>query len=252
MAARLRTFWVLAAAALLLAGCSGSSWGWYVISPETQSGRNNLLFLLGGFKTTIALSILSFVIAVAIGLLVAMLALYGNRPLRVVNRLYVEPFRAIPTLVMILWVYYGLPVVLGIKLEAFAAGVVALALSESAFLAEIFRGGIQSVGRGQEEAADAIGLSFADKMWFVILPQAVRRILPPLGNQFVYMLKMSALVSVIGLEDLVRRATEVVTAEYRPLEIYTFLALEYLILILIVAAGVRWLERKMRSDERYG
>jgi polar amino acid transport system permease protein len=248
--ARLRTLCVLAAAAILLAGCSGANWGWYVISPETEAGRRNLLFLLGGLKGTIALSLISFAIAVVLGFLIALPALYGNRPLRAVNRLYVEPFRAAPALVLILWVYYGLPVVLGIRLEAFAAGVVALALSESAFLAEIFRAGIQSVGRGQDEAADAIGLTFADKMWFVILPQAIRRILPPLGNQFVYMLKMSALVSVIGMEDLVRRANELVTSEYRPLEVYTFLLLEYLVLILFVSAGVRWLERKMRSDER--
>jgi len=249
---RLRNLWVLIAATVLLAGCSGANWGWYVISPETESGRRNLLFLLGGFKTTIALSVLSFVLAVILGLMIALPALYGNRPLRFINRIYVEPFRAVPSLVLILWVYYGMPVVLGIKLDAFWAGVMALALSESAFLAEIFRAGIQSVGRGQEEAADAIGLTFADKMWFVVMPQAIRRILPPLGNQFVYMLKMSALVSVIGLEDLTRRANELVTSEYRPLEIYTFLIAEYLILILIVAAGVRWLERKMRADERQG
>jgi len=249
---RLRTIALLVGLATMLAGCSGKNWGWYVLSPDTESGRNNLLFLLGGFKTTIALSLISFVLAVILGLLIALPALYGNRPFRIINRLYVEPFRAVPSLVLILWVYYGMPVVLGIKLEAFSAGIVALAFSESAFLAEIFRAGIQSVGRGQEEAADAIGLTFVDKMRFVVMPQAIRRILPPLGNQFVYMLKMSALVSVIGLEDLTRRANELVTSEYRPLEVYTFLILEYLILILIVSAGVRWLERAMRSDERYG
>ena len=250
--ARLRNIWLLAGVAILLAGCSGQNWGWYVISPETESGRNNLKFLLGGFKATISLSLVAFTLAVILGLLIALPALYGNRTLRFVNRLYVEPFRAVPSLVLILWVYYGLPVVLGIKLEAFMAGVVALSFSESAFLAEIFRAGIQSVGRGQEEAADAIGLTFIDKMRFVIMPQAIRRILPPLGNQFVYMLKMSALVSVIGLQDLTRRSTELVTSEYRALEIYTFLILEYLILILIVSAGVRWLEKRMRADERHG
>ena len=251
MSTRWRNLWLLAATAVLLAGCSGN-WGWYVISPETQAGRNNLLFLLGGFKATIALSIAAFALAVALGLPIALLGLYGNRPLRLVNRLYVEPFRAIPALVLIFWVYYGLPIALDIRLEPFLAGVLALAFAESAFLAEIFRAGVQSVGRGQEEAADAIGLTFIDKTRFVIMPQAVRRVLPPLGNQFVYILKMSALVSVIGLEDLFRRSNELTTSEYRPLEIYSFLVLEYLVLILIVSAGVRWLEKKMRSDERYG
>jgi polar amino acid transport system permease protein len=143
-------------------------------------------------------------------------------------------------------------VVLGIKLDVFAAGVIALALCDSAFEAEIFRGGIQSIARGQTEAADSLGLSYWDKMRFVVLPQAIRRILPPLGNQFVYMLKMSSLVSVIGLAELTRRANELVVNQYRPLEIYTFLVLEYLILILIVSQGVRWLERRMQADERMG
>ncbi|MDP6896833.1 MAG: amino acid ABC transporter permease, partial [Rhodospirillales bacterium] len=129
-------------------------------------------------------------------------------------------------------------------------GVVALAISDSAFEAEIFRGGIQSISKGQIEAADSVGLSYYDKMRYVILPQAIRRILPPLGNQLVYMLKMSSLVSVIGLSELTRRANELVVTEYRPLEIYTILVLEYLILILIVSAGVRWLEKKMRADEQ--
>ena len=88
-----------------------------------------------------------------------------------------------------------------------------------------------------------------DKMIYIIWPQAIRRILPPLGNQFVYMLKMSSLVSVIGYAELTRRANELVVTEYRPLEIYSFLVLEYLVLIVIVSAGVRWLERHMRADE---
>ena len=95
----------------------------------------------------------------------------------------------------------------------------------------------------------SLGLSYRDKMRYVILPQALRRVLPPLGNQFVYMLKMSALASVIGFHELTRRASELVVNQYRPLEIYTFLILEYLVLILIVSWGVRALERRMRADE---
>ena len=166
------------------------------------------------------------------------------------NRFYVETFRSIPTLVMILWVYYGLPVVLGISLEPFPAGVLALALCDSAFQAEIFRGGIQSIERGQIEAAESIGLNYYLKMRLVILPQAIRRILPPLGNQFVYMLKMSSLVSVIGLQDLTRKANELTVTVYRPLEIYTVLVLEYLLLILLVSWGVRKLEVKLGADAR--
>ena len=152
---------------------------------------------------------------------------------------------------LILWVYYGLPQLTALTISVFWAGVIALALSDSAFQAEIFRAGIQSINRGQYEAAQSISLSYADTMRFVILPQAIRRILPALGNQLVYMLKMSSLVSVIGMQELTRKANELVVSEYRPLEIYTILVLEYLVLILIVSAGVRWLERRMQTDERH-
>ena len=145
-------------------------------------------------------------------------------------------------------VYYGLPQLAGISISVFWAGVLALALSDSAFEAEIFRAGIQSIDKGQYEAAHSISLNYTDTMRYVILPQAIRRILPALGNQLVYMLKMSSLVSIIGLQELTRRANELVVTEYRPLEIYTILVLEYLFLILIVSAGVRWLEKRMQTD----
>jgi len=125
----------------------------------------------------------------------------------------------------------------------------ALAISDSAFQAEIFRAGIQSINRGQYEAAASISLNYRDTMRFVILPQAIKRILPALGNQLVYMLKMSSLVSVIGMQELTRRANELVVTEYRPLEIYTVLVLEYLVVILIVSAGVRWLERRLNAAD---
>jgi glutamine transport system permease protein len=180
-----------------------------------------------------------------IGLLVALPGISKNPFARGFNRVYVEIVRSVPLLVLILWVYYGLPIMMGIAINVFWAGVLALALSDSAFEAEIFRAGIQSVDRGQIEASDSLGLGYIDRMRYVVLPQAIRRVLPPLGNQLVYMLKMSSLVSVIGMEELTRRANEMVTAEYRPLETYTILILEYLVLILVVSAGVRWLERRL-------
>ena len=155
-----------------------------------------------------------------------------------------------PILVLILWVYYGLPQVADISISVFWAGVLALAISDSAFQAEIFRAGIQSIDRGQHEAAHSISLSYVDKMRYVILPQAIKRILPALGNQLVYMLKMSSLVSVIGMEELTRRANELVVTEYRPLEIYTVLVLEYLVLILVVSAAVRWFEMRMGAADK--
>ena len=234
---------------LFLGGCSGN-WGWYVVNPSTPAGQRNLMFLLDGLYYTIALSVTAILISIILGLLVALPGLASQRPARVVNRVYVELVRAVPILVLILWVYYGLPQVADISISVFWAGVLALAISDSAFQAEIFRAGIQSIDRGQHEAAHSISLSYVDKMRYVILPQAIKRILPALGNQLVYMLKMSSLVSVIGMEELTRRANELVVTEYRPLEIYTVLVLEYLVLILVVSAAVRWFEMRMGAADK--
>ncbi|MCP4429636.1 MAG: amino acid ABC transporter permease [Gammaproteobacteria bacterium] len=234
---------------LLLPACS-SEWGWYVVNPATAKGVSNLQFLLSGLKFTVLLSFTAILISISLGLLIALPGLSSNAYLRGINRLYVELIRAIPILVLILWVYYGMPQISGLSISVFWAGVIALALSDSAFEAEIFRAGIQSINKGQYEAAHSISLSYGDTMRFVILPQAIRRILPALGNQLVYMLKMSSLVSVIGMQELTRKANELVVTEYRPLEIYTILVLEYLLLILLVSAVVRWFERRMNTDQR--
>ena len=244
---------LILAALMLVTGCAGSggggNWGWYVISPSTSQGITNIQFLLGGLKDTIILSLVSIVLAMVLGFLIALPGIAANRTAQAINLIYVELVRAVPLLVLILWVYYGLPQVAGVSISIFLASVLALGISDSAFQAEIFRAGIQSIQRGQVEAADALGLKYSQKMRLIILPQAIKVILPPLGNQFVYMLKMSSLASVIGMQELTRRANELVVTEYRPLEIYTFLILEYLVLILIVSAGVRWLERKMQTEE---
>ncbi|MGF1527307.1 MAG: amino acid ABC transporter permease [Candidatus Competibacterales bacterium] len=244
------------AVCLLLAGCASSgNWGWYVINPLTPAGWTNVQFLLGGFWNTILLSLTAAVFSIILGLLVALPGISANPWVRLPNRLYVEFVRSIPLLPMLFWVFYGLPLVLrsmGINasIDPFWGSVITLALSDSAFTAEIFRSGIQSIARGQTEAAQTIGLNYRQTMRYVVLPQALRRILPPLANQFIYIVKMSAFASVIGMQELTRRANELVVTEYRPLEIYTLLIFEYLILVLVISQAVRWLERVMRADER--
>ncbi|CCN69508.1 putative ABC-type arginine transport system,permease component [Vibrio nigripulchritudo SFn118] len=235
----------VALSVFLLSGCSDYQWGWYVLDPTTEQGLTNLKFLIAGFEDTIYISLISMFLAMLLGLLVALPALSEKKALRAANRVYVESVRSIPVLVLLLWVYYGLPTLLDVSLDYFAAGVIALTIAESAFMAEVFRGGIQAIARGQHEAAESLGLNYWQKMRLVILPQAFRQILPPLGNQFVYILKMSSLVSVIGLSDLTRRANELVVNEYLPLEIYTFLVIEYLVLILFVSQCIRWLEKRI-------
>lgn len=232
---------------LFLSGCGANNynWGWHAVLPYTDRGASNLTFMVSGVWTTISISVISITISVILGMFVSLGALSKIPLLQMLNRIYVEVFRSIPILVMILWVYYGLPVLLGISLSPFAAGVVALFFCDSAFQAEIFRGGIQSIHKGQTEASEALGMNYVDRMRFVIMPQAIVRILPPLGNQFVYMLKMSSLVSVVGLMELTRRANELTVIEYRPLEIYTILLLEYLALIVIASYLVRLMEKRM-------
>lgn len=248
---------ILLTALLGLVGCAETnvSWGWYVIDPRTASGWINIKFLVSGMWATIQISILAASISVIWGLMVALPGLSDNRWVRLPNRVYVEFVRAIPLLPMLFWVFYGLPIVfrsmgLNIPIDPFWGAVITLALSDSAFTAEIYRSGIQSIARGQAEAAQTIGLNYRQTMRYVILPQAIRRILPPLANQFIYIVKMSAFASVIGMQELTRRANELVVTEYRPLEIYTLLILEYLVLVLIISSGVRWLERRMGADER--
>lgn len=236
---------------LLLPGCTSSaSWGWYVVDPTTPQGRTNIVFLIGGMADTVAISLIAAAISAVLGLIVALPGLSGRRSVRLTNRIYVELVRSIPLLPMLFWVFYGLPIVfdymgLNVPIDAFWGAVVTLAISDSAFTAEIYRAGIQSIAKGQTEAAQSIGLSRAQTMRYVILPQAIRRILPPLANQFIYIVKMSAFASVIGMQELTRRANELVVTEYRPLEIYTLLIVEYLVLVLIISAFVRRLERRM-------
>ena len=138
------------------------------------------------------------------------------------------------------------------NIDAFWGAIITLAISDSAFTAEIYRAGIQSISKGQTEAAKTVGLNYYQTMRYVIMPQALRRILPPLANQFIYIVKMSAFASVIGMQELTRRANEIVVTEYRPLEIYTLLIFEYLILVLLISFGVRYLEKKLGSNESAG
>jgi polar amino acid transport system permease protein len=252
----MKRFLVLTLPFLVLTGCSSSStWGWYVINPMTDSGWINVKFLISGMGDTILISVIAAVISIVLGLIVALPGLAKSRWWRMVNRVYVELIRSIPLLPMLFWVFYGLPIIfremgLNVPIDPFWGAIITLALSDSAFTAEIYRAGIQSIAKGQTEAAQTIGLNYLQTMRYVILPQAIRRILPPLANQFIYIVKMSAFASVIGMQELTRRANELVVTEYRPLEIYSLLILEYLILVLAISAGVRWLERRMGSDER--
>lgn len=233
----------------VLFGCTNNySWGWYILNPRLESGYSNLQFLFSGFLITVSISLLSIFFSLLLGFLISLLSFSNNKIIRLINRFYIEIFRSIPLLVLLLWVYYGLPIIFGISFGPFIAGVISLALSDSAFESEIFRAGLQSISKGQRDAAKSIGLNNFHEMKLIVLPQALRIILPAIGNQFIYVLKMSSLVSILGLADLTRKANELVVSVYRPLEIYTFLVFEYLVLILIISYFVRKLENKLKYN----
>lgn len=238
--------------ALLCSGCSaaGSSynWGWYIFNPFQEKGQSNLSFLINGVWSTLAVSVCAIGLSVVLGIGLALAGLSKKTWLETFSRAYIELFRAIPLLVLLLWVFYGLPVIIGLQMGVFVAGVVSLSLSDSAFEAEVFRAGIQSVPKGQIEAAKSLGLSWAQQMRFIVAPQAIKVIMPALGNQFIYVVKMSSLISVIGLPELTRMANELNVNEYRPLEIYSFLVLEYLVLIVFISWLVRKLEKKLSQQ----
>ena len=232
---------------LILQGCSSDyDWGWNTLSPSNIDGLTNLKFLISGFTITIYISVISIILSMLLGLIVALPSLAKSKFLTYFNIFYVEIVRAVPLLVLILWIYYGLPIMLGISFSPFVSGIIALTISESAFQAEIFRAGINSISKGQHEVAASLGMNFWKKMRLVIMPQAIKTVLPALANQFVYVLKMSSLVSIIGIGDLTRKANELVVTTYRPLEIYSVLILEYLVLILIVSYLVRKLENRLK------
>ena len=149
-----------------------------------------------------------------------------------------------PLLIVLIWIYFAFPVLFNVNPSPLQASVASLGLTYSAFLAEVFRAGIQAIPRGQREAAFTLGFSEVQTLRKVILPQALRIVIPPLGNSFVGILKDSSLVSVIGMVELMRQGMIVTSQTFRPLEIYTFVAVVYYLLTLIAAQGINYLERR--------
>ncbi|TVR09026.1 MAG: amino acid ABC transporter permease [Salinarimonadaceae bacterium] len=188
--------------------------------------------MIRGAWTTIWLSVVSMVLGLGLGVVAAMFKMYGNAVLRVIAEFYIWLFRGTPVLIQLVIIYTGLPQI-GIRLTVIESAIIGLALNEGAYLAEIIRAGIMSVDRGQNDAARAVGMSWRERMWLIILPQATRTIIPPLGNQFNGMLKTTSLASVISMEELMRNAQMLAQIEFRVLEVYLVAATWYLILVTI-------------------
>lgn len=205
--------------------------------------------LLGGAWVTLYISLISSSIGVALGLFMGMARVSRFRAVRAIATVYTEMIRGTPLLMQLIILYYGLPSV-GINLEAIVAGIIGLSANSAAYVGEIFRAGIQSVGRGQMEAARAGGLTHLQAMRYVVLPQAFRMVLPPLTNEFVTMLKDSSLVSTLAIAELLRTGREVVAWKVNVFSPFAGVTLLYLAMTLPLTHLARYLERRIDPDRR--
>ncbi|WP_307973677.1 amino acid ABC transporter permease [uncultured Dialister sp.] len=203
-----------------------------------------LPMLLVGAGVTIEITAVSVAIGFLIGLFVGIARICQVKILRIIATIYADCIRGTPLLVQIFLIYFALPIVTGQRVEPFVAAVAACGINSGAYVSEIFRAGIQAIDVGQMEAGRSLGLSWWQTMYYVILLQAVRNILPPLGNEFIAMLKDSSLVSVIGFEELTRRGQLIIAQTYGSFEIWTTVAILYLIMTLAISRVVAWLEKK--------
>ncbi len=205
--------------------------------------------ILAGLGVTIAYTVGTILLGLAIGLVTGLLRLSRNPMITAPLVAYVEIFRCTPLLVQIVWFYYALPVVLGIDIPAHLAAVLVLSLYTGAFYAEIIRGGVNSIERGQWDAARAIGMRRNQVMRHVILPQAVKRMIPPFMNQSIIQLKNTSLVSTIAVADLLYQGTIITAATYRPLEVYTMVAIIYFLVLFPLTLAAQQVERRLaRAD----
>ncbi|MBZ4665878.1 amino acid ABC transporter permease [Mahella sp.] len=199
-------------------------------------------FILQGSLTTVELFFITAVLATPLGFLVAMGEISKFKPLSKLLYLYTWIFRGTPLMLQIFFVYYGLPT-FGIKFDSFTAASLAMVINYAAYLAEIFRAGMQSIDIGQIEASRALGMTYGQMMRHIILPQTIKRVLPPVSNEFISLIKDTALVSVIGMGDLLRAAKQVVTRDFN-ITAFIIAAVLYLLMTSVVVAAFRRLEAR--------
>lgn len=207
----------------------------------------NLPLFLKGVRMTLTISFLALLVSIPIGGIAGLFRVSRSRFLRTIAAVYVEFFRGVPLLVLLFWIFF----VLGrssFKLGPYWSAVVGLGIFSGAFVAEIVRSGIQSVPRGQMEAARASGMTYIQAMRYVILPQAVRKVLPPLASQFIILIKDSSLVSVISVVELSMVAKNLVATTFRSIEIWTFVGILYFCMTYGLSQLIAFCERRFRMD----
>ena len=186
---------------------------------------NSFPVLLVGALVTIKITAISVALGVVIGLVVGVARISQVKPLRLLAMAYIDFLRGTPLLVQIFLIYFALPVVSGQRVDPFFAAITACSINSGAYVAEIFRSGIQSIDKGQMEAGRSLGMTWLQTMWHIILPQAVKLVIPQIGNEFIALLKDSSLVSVIGFEELTRSGQLIIARTYGSLEIWPCVAI---------------------------
>ncbi|MBO6179061.1 MAG: amino acid ABC transporter permease [Selenomonadaceae bacterium] len=212
---------------------------------------NSLPLLLTGAAVTVEITALSITLGIIIGLFAGIARISKIRPLRYAAAVYVDFFRGTPLLVQIFIIYFALPLLTGQRIDPFIAAITACGINSGAYVAEIFRAGITSVDKGQMEAGRSLGMTWVDTMRYIIIPQAFRRVIPPLGNEFIALLKDSSLVSVIGFEELTRNGQLIIARTYGAMEIWLSVAVIYLIMTLSISRFVAYLEKRWRVSDKH-
>jgi polar amino acid transport system permease protein len=232
-----------------------------LVTTQPDPYRRIVVFVQEGIGVTFLVTIVSFLIVLVLGLIGGLGRLSKNWIISGIASTYVEVIRGVPLLVQLLFWYFAFPsVVQGIgtslnyePLKNYLANPVGMAIlgltfCYGAYMSEVYRAGIQSISKGQMEAARSLGMSYFEAMRYVIIPQAVRVILPPVGNEFISLLKDSSLVSVVAVADLTRRGREFMAANFIPIQTWLMVALLYLVMTLVSARVVTWIERKTRIE----
>lgn len=220
-----------------------------------------LNFVSDGIWITIRTTAISFILVLILGLLVALARLSKILIIRGIATVYVEIIRGIPVLVQLFFWYFAFPAVLinigktyqiqsliSYKADPNFMAILGLTVCYAAYMSEVYRAGIQSISKGQMEAARSLGMNYIQAMRYVILPQAVRVILPPVGNEFITLLKDTALVSVVSVSDLTRRGREFMAANFMPIQTWVIVSLLYLVMTLIAARVVHYIEQKTKIE----
>jgi len=207
----------------------------------------SLPLLMGGAKMTVILTVGGLFFGFILGVLAGMMKLSRNIFVRKLAGIYVEIIRGTPMLVQAMFLYFGVPMAMGIRIPAVVAGIIIIAVNSGAYIAEIVRGAVQSINPGQGEAGRSIGLNRFQTMRYVIWPQAFRRMIPPLGNQFIISLKDTSLLMIIGVGELLRTGDEIVAVNFRSFEVYLTCGLVYLVMTMSIAKALRIVEKRLEA-----